>query len=426
MTRMQAAHPATKQEKGRRGIASAVFSAATYRSWAYLFVGLPLGVLWFSLLLPLYLTSAVLVVIWIGIGMLALTQLLARWVGHFERWLANSWLEAEVPRPRPVPPGSITERGRALLADEFGYRTLLWSFVRVITGPVGFVIAVVALVVPISLTVAPVAYIWQSDIPGDWEWTLWVAPLLGVPAFIGAAYLVRAIGRLNAKMAEWVLGTTNRADSGDAEARARRAEEQVRIDQELHDSIGHVLTMNVVQAGAGAHVFETDPAFAREALSNIEQRGRDALAELDRIIAMVRDGQPSLAPLHTWDDLPDLIAETRSAGISVEDTIDPTLEPSPEVGRTVYRVVQEALTNVAKHAPSAHAWVRVSRQNGSVRIEVADDGSGMGSGLGGSGSGLAGIQHRVTLMGGTSDAGPTGDGGFRVLAEIPDPGGSRP
>lgn len=418
MTSMQDSAPGSSP--ARDGVFGAVLSGETYRSWAYLFIGLPLGVTWFSLLLPLYLTSAILVVVWIGIGMLALTQLLSRWIGHFERWLANSWLHAHATRPDPVPAGTMWERGRALLSDEFGYRSLLWSFVRVFTGTLGFVLAVVAFVVPISLTVAPISYIWESDIPGQWEWTLWVAPLLGIPAFIGAAHLVRACGRASARLAELVLGTSNTTVDSEAEARARRAEEQVRIDQELHDSIGHVLTMNVVQAGAGAHVFDTDPEFARSALTNIEQRGRTALSELDRIIAMVRDGDVARAPLHSWDDLPDLIAETRSAGIQVEATTALATPPSPEVGRTVYRVVQEALTNVAKHAPAAQASVTVTRVNGSVRVEVRDDGAGTGASLPGSGTGLAGIHDRVSLMGGTSDAGPMAGGGFRVVAEIPD------
>lgn len=422
MTEMQAAHPAPRTAESNQRATGAVFSGLTYRSWAYLFVGLPLGVLWFSLLLPLYITSAVLVVVWIGIGMLALTQLLARWVGHFESWLANSWLGAEVPQPAPVPQGTLRERGRALLSDEFAYRSLLWSFVRMFTGPVGFVLAIVAFVVPISLTVAPVAYIWETDIPANWEWTLWVAPLLGVPTFIAFAYVIRATGRVNARLAELVLGSTQQTRDEEAELRAQRAEEQLRIDQELHDSIGHVLTMNVVQAGAGAHVFDSDPEFAREALMNIEQRGRDALSELDRIIAMVRDGKPSRSPLHSWDDIPALIAETRSAGISVEDSIEPGLHPSPEVGRTVYRVVQEALTNVAKHAPEAKTSVAIVRAEDAVRVEITDDGTGAGSSLPGSGSGLAGIHTRVSLMGGTSSAGRVDGGGFMVIAEIPDPG----
>lgn len=421
MTEMQAARPASQAARTDQVATSAVFSGSTYRSWAYLFVGLPLGTLWFSLLLPLYLTSAILVVIWIGIGMLALTQLLSRWIGRFERWLANTWLDAEIPRPTPVPPGSTWDRGRALLSDEFAYRSLLWSFVRMITGPVGFVIAVVALVVPISLTLAPVAYIWKDSMNLDWEWTLWVAPLLGIPAFIGATYLIRAAGRVNARLAELVLGSTRQTTDHEAEMRAQRAEEQLRIDQELHDSIGHVLTMNVVQAGAGAHVFDSDPEFAREALMNIEQRGRGALSELDRIIAMVRDGKPSRSPLHGWDDIPGLISETRAAGINVEDSIESGLHPSPEVGRTAYRVVQEALTNVAKHAPAANTSITIAKTDGLVKIVVVDNGTGAGSSLPGGGSGLAGLHTRVSLMGGTSDAGHVSGGGFRVLAEIPDP-----
>lgn len=406
--------------------ADPAFRSETYASWGYLLVGLPLGVLWFSLLIPLYVAGAVLIVIWIGLGMLALTQLLARWIGLFERWLAQSWLSADIPKPDPVPGGTLFERGRALLTYQFGWRVLLWSFVRLITGVLGFVIAIVAFVVPIALLLAPITYVWD-DPPGVWEWTLWVAPLVGIVAFFAAAHLVRAVGRGDARLAEMVLASSNSREVQEASRRAERAEEQLRIDQELHDSIGHVLTMNVVQAGAGAHVFDQDPEFAREALENIERRGREALAELDRIIGLVRSEELVRQPLPGLGDIRDLVDKVGEAGMDMDYQIE-DLDTPPEIGRAAYRVVQEGLTNVAKHAPGAATRVSVSGTDGWLEVEVVNSPPpGLPAALAsGTGSGISGIQQRVAILGGQCEAGPTAEGGFRVHASFPGAGKERP
>jgi signal transduction histidine kinase len=419
MSDMDAAHSATGKRRHWRLAAQPVFETRTYARWGYLLAGLPLGALWFSLLLPLYLTGTVLIVIWIGLGWLAATQVLSRWIGLFERWLAQTMLGAVIPAPASVGGGTLFERGRAHLTDEFGYRTLLWSAVRLITGTIGFVLAIVALVVPISLVLAPVAYVWVSP-PINWAWTLWVAPIVGIAAFFGAPHLIRGLGRANARLAEWMLSPNDPGRVMAAARRADRAEEQLRIDQELHDSIGHVLTMNVVQAGAGAHVFDQDPEFAREALTNIERRGREALNELDRIIALVRHGEVSRQPLPGMADIERLVAETRDAGIEVEARIG-TITVPPDVGRASYRIVREALTNVAKHAPGSETRIEVTSIGQSLVITVVNSTSpdGPPDETTGTGSGLSGIQQRVEILGGTSEIGPTPGGGFRVHVTIP-------
>lgn len=420
MTRMDTAHGASRAGRGLGRLTGPVFESATYASWGYLLVGLPLGVLWFSLLFSLYVTGTVLIVVWIGIGLLALVQVLSREIGLFERWLAQSWLGAAIPEPEPVGGGTLVERGRAHLTDEFAWRTLLWSFLRLISGIVGFVIAVVAFVVPLSLTVAPVSYVWGVP-PQAWEWTLWVAPIVGIPAFFGAAHLIKALGRGNARLAELVLGTSSPAAVEEAAQRAERAEEQLRIDQELHDSIGHVLTMNVVQAGAGAHVFDQDPEFAREALENIERRGREALDELDRIIGLVRSEGFERKPLPDLDDIPGLVEEIREAGMEIDGAFEPP-QTTPEVGRAAYRLVQEALTNVAKHAPGAATSVLIGGTDGWLEVDVVNSAPSISSQVAspsGTGSGLNAIHQRVAILGGQSEAGPTPDGGFRVHAVLP-------
>jgi signal transduction histidine kinase len=419
MIKMYAAPAAPTPAGGLRRWTEPMFQPSTYRSWGYLLAGLPLGVLWFSLLVPLYLTGAALVVIWIGLGWLALTQLLSRWIGRFEGWFARVAVGADIPRPARVEGETVMQRGRALLGDELGYRMLLWSAVRVVSGPIGFVLAILSFVVPVALTLAPVSYVWGAP-PMSWAWTLWLAPLLGIPAFVGAAHLISALGRGGAWLGGMVLGPSTVFAAREASRRADRAEERLRIDQELHDSIGHVVTMNVVQAGAGAHVFDDDPEFAREALTNIERRGRDALAELDRIITLVRSERVDREPLPGLVEIDGLIMGIRDAGMEIEADLQSPEVPA-EVGRAAYRIVQEALTNVAKHAAGAAARVTVIRRVGSLDVEVVNGPPGPPErwSESGTGSGLAGIHRRVAILGGQSEAGPTADGGFRVYATLP-------
>jgi len=224
-----------------------------------------------------------------------------------------------------------------------------------------------------------------------------------------------------------VLGPCEVERTRQETARAERAEQQVRIDQELHDSIGHMITMNIVQAGAGAHVFDTDPDFARQALRNIEERGRAAMGELDRIIATIRgDETETRAPLPEVADLPALVASSQAAGMDVEATLETDNVPAP-LGRAAYAIVREGVTNAAKHAPGAPVHVHVERAQDALAVGVVNGAPALSSRSGpaysgernGGGRGLTGVHDRVSLLGGQSVAGPTDDGGFELLALIP-------
>ena len=204
-----------------------------------------------------------------------------------------------------------------------------------------------------------------------------------------------------------------------ATARAELAEERVRIDQELHDSIGHMITMTVIQAGAGAHVFDTDPEFARQALRNIEQRGRAAMGELDRIIAAIRGDEPeSRSPLPGVADLPALIGGSRAAGMHIDAVIDAP-EAAGAIGRAAFAVVREAVTNAAKHAPGAPVTVTVTTDDDAVAIRVVNAASGADPEAPEGRRGVAGMRDRIGLLGGVSRIGATADGGFEVLALLP-------
>ncbi|WP_353509860.1 histidine kinase [Intrasporangium sp.] len=217
--------------------------------------------------------------------------------------------------------------------------------------------------------------------------------------------------------------------------RAAVAAERLRIARELHDVVAHSMSVIAVQAGVGSHVIDQDVASAKAALATIETTSRDALAEMRRMLGVLRDGtEPvEVQPVHGLADLPSLAAQMRRTGLGV--TLEaPTGTQVPAcVDLTAYRVVQEALTNVLKHGgPVAH--VRVGIDDELVTIEVTDDGSsaadsGPAGPAGpaspaarvavGSGQGLAGMRERLSLYGGTFEAGPQLGGGFRVLASLP-------
>jgi signal transduction histidine kinase len=207
------------------------------------------------------------------------------------------------------------------------------------------------------------------------------------------------------------------------EERARRAvaEERARIARELHDVIAHNVSAMVLQAGAARQVLDTDPARVRDPLLSIEHSGREAIAEMRRLLGILREngGALSLAPQPGVDRLDELAEQARAAGLTVDLRVegDPTALPTG-LALTAYRVVQEALTNAMKHAGPAHVDVSVQHDARELVIDVADDGRGAHRGFAG-GLGLIGMRERVSVYGGRLEAGPRPEGGFRVSARLP-------
>jgi signal transduction histidine kinase len=231
--------------------------------------------------------------------------------------------------------------------------------------------------------------------------------------------------------------------------RTRRSvvEERVRIARDLHDVVAHSLSVIAVQAGMGRHVLDTQPERAAEALDAVETTSRGALGELRRVVGLLRQAEqpdPALSPAPGLGDLPQLIDQVRAAGVPVE--LDVQREPSllPQgMELSVYRIVQEALTNVVKHAGPARARVSISYAAGAMGVEIVDDGRGfdarltVGNGArpddarspepsidDGTGSdvvrhGIIGMRERVVLFGGSLAVGPGPEGGFRVAVQLP-------
>lgn len=207
----------------------------------------------------------------------------------------------------------------------------------------------------------------------------------------------------------------------DERARAAVAEERARIARELHDVVAHAISVVVVQARGGRKVLDTDRDASRTAFDSIERTGEQALGEMRRLLGMLRDDdeEQSRAPQPSLERLEALAEEMRAAGLPVElDVVGAPNGIPPGIDVSGYRIVQEALTNVLKHAGPAIARVGVRYSADAVEITVADDGRGGLTGSG-TGNGLLGIRERVAVVGGEIDAGPQPEGGFSVHARLP-------
>ena len=204
-------------------------------------------------------------------------------------------------------------------------------------------------------------------------------------------------------------------------ARAAVAEERVRIARELHDVVAHAISVIVLQARGGRRSLPRQPEESREAFDSIEAAGREALAEMRRLLGMLRqdDDQLALAPQPSLRHLETLVEQVREAGLSVELSVEgepATLPPGVDV--SAYRIVQEALTNALKHAGPATARVVVRYGADALEVDVTDTGRRPADGDG-AGHGLVGMRERVTLYGGVLVTGRRRGGGFAVRARLP-------
>jgi signal transduction histidine kinase len=210
------------------------------------------------------------------------------------------------------------------------------------------------------------------------------------------------------------------------EERAARAvaEERLRIARELHDVLAHTMSVVAVQAGTGRLVGRERPDDALQALATIEATARSAMHEMRQMVAVLRtDGESaaSISPTPDLGDLAALVAQVAESGVAIEARIEGEPRPLPPgIGLAAYRIIQEALTNVIKHAGPAHASVLIRYTDRDVLLEVRDDGRGPAVAANG-GHGLVGMRERATVHGGELLAGPAPNGGFVVTARLPLP-----
>ncbi|MFJ1751543.1 sensor histidine kinase [Kitasatospora sp. NPDC088134] len=291
---------------------------------------------------------------------------------------------------------------------------------------------------------------WALGRYGTARWTLCGPPIVVVGVagyFVGQdTDAIMPVGVLGIWLAAWSFGwaTARRIAAQATERRRAReellAEERARIAREVHDLVGHSLSLMLVQAGAARRLLDrgdrgdrgderderdergTGRDRSRELLAELEQTGNDALGELDRVLGLLRGPapqRPDAAPASDpgLAELPRLVGRMNRAGLRV--TLAQDAPPLPaDQDRCAYRVVQEALTNSLRHSGAQHAAVRIALTGGGVEVEVRDDGSGPPPGHR-PGRGLTGIAERAARLHGTAEHGPGPDGGFRLRVTLP-------
>ncbi|MFJ8857761.1 sensor histidine kinase [Streptomyces sp. NPDC102451] len=254
----------------------------------------------------------------------------------------------------------------------------------------------------------------KGDGPAPWAQEAFVTAW--VVAIVAAAELLRV------RREQWAAARAER----DAAEKRRADEERLRMARELHDVLAHSISVINVQAGVGLALLDSDPEQARTALTTIKSASKEALGEVRQVLENLRTpGDAPRSPAPGLDRLPELVDQAAGAGLTVTVETDGTRVPVPPgADLAAFRIVQEALTNVVRHSGSRTARVGIAYGGAYLGLLVDDEGPATGDEAGGSGNGLVGMRERAAALGGTIDAGPRSDGGFRVTAELPlRPGG---
>jgi signal transduction histidine kinase len=301
--------------------------------------------------------------------------------------------------------------------------TLLYTALDYPRGPIffGLIVALLTAIVAghrvpawITLCVGYVAFLFVGTVVLDEDPPGWIAAT-GLAAWLlvlaGAGEVLR-IRRARAADA---------ARTRDEEARRRASEERLRIARELHDVLAHDISLINVQAGVALHLMEEQPEQARTALTAIKAASKDALGELRSVLEVLRqvDEGPPRSPTAGLEDLDRLVSGATAAGIDVRVVTEGAPRPlPPSVDLAAFRIVQEALTNVTRHAGRATATVSLTYGDDGLTVDVEDDGHGPTNGIAG-GNGIRGMRERAAALGGRLDAGPKPGGGFRVTASLP-------
>jgi signal transduction histidine kinase len=268
--------------------------------------------------------------------------------------------------------------------------------------------------------------------------------LLGVPSpeshrdvILGPTVPVVPIAAPLVTIIAWLIGNSIRQAQARAELVRTQATvqaamaERLRIARELHDIVAHSIGIIAIQAGSGRRVFDARPDEARDALAAIEATSRETLSGLRRMVKGLRNADPQSAPGQAPTDpapglagIGRLAAMTLDAGVQVEVDWHGSRQPLPaDIDASAFRIIQEAVTNVVRHAGTGQCRVSIERQDGQLAIEVTD--GGRGGGAGGTGYGITGMRERAALLGGDFSAGPRPGGGFRVTARLPLPAPAR-
>ncbi|KDN16992.1 sensor histidine kinase [Amycolatopsis rifamycinica] len=395
-------------------------SKATYRRWVYLVLGGAISVpyLLFSAvavpsLLPFVTTPEQATVVGglLTAAVVAGTAFLPA-VHVLESAAVRELLDDPVP-DAPAKPG--TRQGRRRAAVMF-----------VLHVGAGFVVSFFSLAVPVAVGLSVSAVFTgqlfrdgaggEITVPVGWP-SVWL-PAVFLLALVLLIYTAWAIGGLLRRAATALLGTTAAERIARLERRTEQLAERNRLARDLHDSVGHALSVVTVQAGAARRTLRTDPDFTEKALGAIEESARTALDDLDHVLGLLREEAAGRTPQPTLAGLPALFETTRLAGVDVTAEVGGDLAAVPPVvSREVYRILQECLTNAVRHAGRVPVTVVVGVAAHELRARVVNP-LGNGSRRSGGYRGLRGMAERVVLLGGELSAGPV-DGRWEVVVRVP-------
>ncbi|MEV7780263.1 histidine kinase [Kitasatospora sp. NPDC088351] len=388
-------------------ILAPLLSAATYARWLHLVIG--------------WIFAGVVLMIYPGTYGFSLAEVLARAVLLDAVLLTLAALLPAMRRAEGVQARLLLmpEREQDIAAEPARTwadrrRTAVWLIGRVALGSVVGILAVLVPAGAVELVADSAPNLHGIQLPHQ-HGLLWY-PLLAAAALFGYGWLVVWAGRLQLAMAVRLLGPSPAERLAEAELRAERLLERNRLARELHDSIGHALTVTVLQAGAAREV--GDPAFVAKALEVIEETGRQAMDDLERTLVLLREASDrrdasdgSVTERPGIEQLSALFDTARAAGSPVEAWIDVPSGKLPGVlSRESYRILQEGVTNALKYAPGEPISVRIALRGGRLELRCANATGGPGPSSARSaprkgGKGLRGIRERAALLGGEASAG---------------------
>jgi signal transduction histidine kinase len=401
---------------------SAFAPVARLRTWkavVYLIVGFAIGIGEFVFLVTGLALGFSLSIVIVGIPLLLAVATASRALGAMDRAVANTLLDAGIQAPpaHRHAEGPWLQRLRAVMTASSTWRSLGWLALR-------FPLALISFTIPAAMVGLSVALVLEPLVGGlqDADALPRIASLLAAAAVLFLTLnVVDAFGSLHRVVARALLGPSRSDELQRLQADTARLGARADLARDLHDSVGHSVTAIVLQASAARRVQETDPVFVAGALEAIESQGREALDELDRVLAVLRDEPSSPRPSASLSDIDELVARTRNAGIplTLERRGDFATVPTA-IGREVYRVLQEALTNVLRHASGAPTTVIVAAYGTELELVVENGpGTPIAPERSNGGRGLRGMAERIGAVGGVLEHGPDGSGGYRLRAVFP-------
>jgi signal transduction histidine kinase len=406
----------------RNPVTAAFAPLVSLRTWAgaaYLAIGFAIGIGEFVFLVTGLAVGFGLSIVIVGIPLLLAVVTVSRALGAMDRSLANALLGAriETPPAHRHAEGPLLQRMRAVVMAPSTWRSLGWLLLR-------FPLSLVAFVIPAALIGVSVALVLDPLIGGLQDAAAFpraASIVAGIAVAFLALNAIDGFAAIHRVIAGALLGPSKNDELTRLRADTARLGARADLARDLHDSVGHSVTAIVLQASAARRVLDTDQAFVAGALEAIEEQGREAMDELDRVLAVLRDEPSGMRPAAGLGDIDDLLGRTRAAGlpITLERRGDLAAVP-PAIGREGYRVLQEALTNVLRHASGAATSAVVACGSEGLEIVVANGpGTAIVPERASGGRGLRGIAERVGAVGGTLEHGPDGSGGYRLRAMFP-------